>query len=728
MLAAALLVALTAPVVGAYGPATATDQTQVSASATVDTEDQPVTGVVVGDEGPSAYQQQAEENNSTRHVDPDAVNEAGDLEGVSAWLEGRLTSQLVDNQIQISSRLADDADGLFDEEFERRLGQYVDVAGETDREESSDEVQNARENQTDLENEVQTYEELRSEYRAARRQGDDQRAREIARELQRTAERINDTGDNLEDTYETLGNRTDVDTTPAIQELNALESDIQENVSEITDDLFVTTRLSVDVESEMVSFLNPVQLQGVLRTTNGTGVGSRQVTVQIGDRTYQAQTNESGAFDTRIRPTTLPTGLQELEVQYLPDPGGEYLGANDTVTVDVRSVEGSVTLRSVPESLRFDEAATISGTVGAEGVGAEGVPVVVSVDGRELGQTQTTQAGEFAVDIQLPAGVESGDTELQVSVPLEDRALRVPPASTSVEIQSTDTRLTVGTNSSDQTIRVQGQLQTVSGTSVGGQPVTVTVDGNSVARVVTDAEGRYSETVTVDVPAGTNRSVPVTVEYGGTGTNLASAENSTRETLAGQLGGPGDESTDGGQIVFQLFGTTISVGIPMLVGGSALALVLLLAGGLFVFGRTTSGESPSPGSNPSQAAGTGGGDGGADEPGSKRDSDDVSLAKARLGDDDYDGAVRIAYRRARSVVATRHGLEDGGTHQEFLERCRGNGVDGEDLSLLETLTETYERAAFAPGTVAVSGARKAVETAEQLAPDRAVRSDGGGNE
>jgi len=151
-------------------------------------------GVVVADEN--------SENTTDRHVNPEEYGEDGD--GAESWLENHLSDQLGDSMASISEDEYDMARDLLGEDYDSRLGDYIEVAGDTDDDEESaqDSYEEAAEKQERLADLYEQYDELLEEYEAALDDGDEELALEIARELEDVATEIESLSDELIDVHD----------------------------------------------------------------------------------------------------------------------------------------------------------------------------------------------------------------------------------------------------------------------------------------------------------------------------------------------------------------------------------------------------------------------------------------------------------------------------------------------------------------------------------------------
>lgn len=95
-------------------------------------------------------------------------------------------------------------------------------------------------------------------------------------------------------------------------------------------------------------------------------------------------------------------------------------------------------------------------------------------------------------------------------------------------------------------------------------------------------------------------------------------------------------------------------------------------------------------------------------------------ATAWLEAGDPDRAIETAYAIARGRVAEAITADGAQTHWEFYTACRDDGIGEDRLDALETLTEAYERAAFAPGSIRNETAEGALAAARVLTTDTAT--------
>lgn len=695
--ASAIVVGATAaPVMAATTPATAspatTGATEVSdpasTSATGSTAASPPTPV-------PALQGAANNSTAPRHRNPADVDEDGDLAATGEWLADRLADRLGDGAVRIDRGQYEAARRVVGDEFDSRLARLVDVAGETgtardDRVASR--LSDARDRQRRFTEAVADYRETRRAYRAARRAGNETRARALARELERAARTVNRTGGALSGDYAALTNDTDADLDAAVTAVRSTRRNVTDSQSSIRSETFVGTRLVAVAPARTVSFVEPLPVVGRLRAADGTALANRSVRLRVGTRTVRTRTNATGGFRVRYRPTLLAANATAVRVRYRPRNGSRFLGSEASVPVAVERVAPAVSVAAAPSPAGFGDRLSVSGSVTAAGVGVPSVPVVVHVGGTRVARVETAPNGSFAASVRLPAGVGTGDRAVRATVALSDRAIARANGSAVVTVRSTPAALTaaVRNRSAVAAAEVTGRL-TADGRPVAGRPVAVRVDGSVVRTVTTDEDGRYA----ADLPttSGASRSVrggvTVTVVHDGTGSNVGNA--TARATLRSGGG-------DGGEGLAVLGAVVRAAGRPVPLAVGALALGVVGAGFVAVRRRRVAPDS--------------GGDAGtAPEVGGSDAPTPLAAARGRLDAGEPADAIHLAY------LAVREELTDGPggrarTHREFREAAAT--PDGDAADALARLTDAYERAAFAPGTPERATAVDALEAAEVL--------------
>jgi len=454
---------------------------------------------------------------------------------------------------------------------------------------------------------------------------------------------------------------------------------------------------------------------------NGTALADRQISLRIGNRTLRTTTDGDGRFQVTYRPTTLPLSTDAVRVRYQPRNASVYLPANTSVPVTVAQVTPEVIVARRPDTVAFGERLIITGSVGAEDVGAAGVPVVLTVSGERLATVRTDRGGAYTGTARIPAGIPTGSQPVVARVGLTDRALAGTNSSTTVTIVSTATRLRVtGTQVGSQTVRVAGRLQTVDGRAVGPQPIQLQINGTNLGTVPTGPQGRYARTVELPASVPRNATVTLGVEFAATGTNLEGTANATSVSLTSSPPAGGTEGAT--TSVFDQLVTSV-LETPFLTLGLVLGLLLLAAGGYWVVIRDPEDNDSSapvpavtPAEEPDEATGPA-----VEVPGVAADATpstllDVARAKIREGETDI--GVIASYAAARRRLTDRLGIGGSRTHWEFLARCQDQQTPSEDITVFTRLTEAYEQAAFSPRSVSQS-------VADELLGTIAVQEDQG---
>lgn len=664
-------------------------------------------------------------NNSTRHENPEAVDEEGSLAAVEAWLAGRMGGRLERSSVQLSRGEYERADSLVGEEYRDLLGKYVDVAGETrerDDDRASDRFRAAGDTQETFVSQVRRYRETHERYREARAAGDEARARELARDLAEQADAIDRTGERLQGQYANVSNASDVDMTAGSEAVASVRTNVSEQQAAVREETFVETRLSVTTDAETVSFTDPLVASGRLLAANGTPIADRRVRLRVGNRRISARTDAEGRFSVTYRPTTAPVGTGNVSVRYAPAGGSVYLGSTDHVPVTVEQVRPRVELAGQFETVAFDDDVVVNGSVAAGGVGAADVPVVVSLGDERLGTATTGADGSFTFEGRVPAAVEAGERTISVQVPLDDRALASANASAPVTVTTTVTRLAVAESRfASGGVRVAGRLVTADGVAVPDRRLAVTLDGTTLGTVRTGENGTFAATLAVPGrvrPASGATSRELVVAFDGAGTNLepSRAAGSVRvpaATATGERGsaanGPDGTGPDGigpdgiGPGANGPDGSLLSLSWL----GALLGTVVLVVGAVALWRRRAAG------SERSDRSGAGAG-GDASPERASRARTLFDAAARRLDDGETDAAVEAAYTAVRREVEATLGVASARTHWEFLRASRAAGLDDDAYGTLEALTERYERAAFAPDPVASHDAEAVVDAARSV--------------
>ncbi|WP_058826090.1 DUF4129 domain-containing protein [Haloferax sp. Q22] len=659
-------------------------------------------------------------NNSTGvlHENPDEVDDENELDRLLSYLSGELNGDIGASTLQLSQGEYAAAKAALGDDYDDSLGKYIDVEGEVGGDGAGGEYQTVSETQREYVDTVSEFRETRREYEAARRTGNDERARELARELTRLAEDGETQSDRLLEAFDVISNRTDGD----LAESSAQIADVQANVSEQRDEIvsreFVATSLTVADYDRNISFTDPLVLSGSLVADNGTPVETATARFAVGGQTVQSAVAPDGSFELTYRPTRIPVSTESLTVRYLPDDASMYQATERVVPVAVSRVNATARLSepSAP-AYGYADAVSVRATVSVNGTPVSNYPVSASFAGSSATAPATNESGASAVSATVPA-TATDTASIRIAPDGDGRAVAFAPATIAVPLETEGTTLDVrARETADRTVVVEGRLETDEGEAVSGQSVAVSVNEREVAVTTTGESGAYR--TTIDLPSGvTTENATVSVAFDGEGTNLESSDAMASIRLSN--GATGDEAGNGasGGLPFDPLDLAWVVAGTAVVG--LVAAVLLRRNGADDAGAATVAESAATESDepaePEQAT----------TEASALDSAADALDAGRPND-----AVVVAYAGVRQSLGAAADVDDAATHWEFCDRCVDAGVAPADP--LESLTAGYERAAYSGLSVSDADAAELVETAHSLvapdesgAPESADSGDGAG--
>ncbi|MFD1514129.1 hypothetical protein [Halomarina rubra] len=670
-------------------------------------------GVVLAETGPasdrtSAYAQDgpngtSASNNtsdSIAHRNPDIVGQEGDAAALQDWLIGQLAGRLGEGSIQLSQGEYDAARKLLGDKYNDRLGQLVDVAGETD---STRTFRRTRNNQRELTNATEDYRDTYEKYREARENGNNSQARELARDLEEDASRVRENAGRTRDGYGQLGNQTGQDFADARDSVTAVEQNITDTQEEVREATFEETTLSVRADGQQASFLDPLALSGTLTTENGSAVTTEEIRLQIGSQSYRTTTDENGAFSIEYRPTTLPTNATNITVGYRPVSTSPYLNSSDTIPIQVEQVTPNISIDTAPTETRYNQTVTVTGQVRAEGIGAS-VPVAVRLGETRLTTAQSREDGSYQVTVRIPAGIDEGTRNLVVSVAQENRALASTSASSTLQVDETPTALMMEAFGTDaQTIRVSGTLRTTDGQAVGGQRVALSIGGNEIETVRTNRDGDYNTEVALPQDFESNGTVEVQATFSDEGTNLGSSAANATVSVSSAGGNTGLQSPSSGLSLEQFL---------TLVGG-VVTLILVAVFGVRYWSRSSEPKNiaPAPASTPVEST---------TEQQSRSEIVQNQLESARelLSEGQSDAGLVTTYAAVRASLKERV-ARTGLTHWEFYNESAAV-LSNDERSFLERLTSAYEQAQFSRESVSQQTAQDLHSSASDT-----VESDSG---
>ncbi|WP_137683102.1 hypothetical protein [Haloarcula mannanilytica] len=686
------------------------------------------------DDGGSDMNLQVEtptDDNETQQENPDSVSDGEYSDETAAWLARTMGSQLENSSIALSNQQYDRARSVLGDDYDERLEQYVEVAGDTSSETddtAAREFEAARGNQQNFTNEVQRYRQQYAAYQAARENGNEREARITARAMERTAANISDSSQRLNRNFEQIENTTSVDLSNGQGEINETTENITATQSAVREETLVGTTLTVQAIDQTASFSDPGTISGQIQTENGSVIADEPVELRVGNRTRTVQTDSNGTFETQYRPRSVGLGPQSVPVEYIPSADSVYLTDNASFTITVQQVTPDVTNDISPEAVGYGDRLDVSVSVAVNSTGVSDIPVEFLVGDAVVARTTTGPNGTVTAAVQVPASVDDGDRQVVARIPYQDRAIAGSQSEHPVVVVETETTLSVSASRTDNGIVARGQLQTAAGDPVADRPVQIQA-GDGEAQVVETTQNGSFQTVVADPQTG--ESVTVTATYTEPRSNLGNA-TATATVAAGTGGGnpPVGSGSDRDILIDTLlgilFGSDENPGIgfgngvigyswlPVLGGGLALIVV---GASWFVVARF----------NQTQDTDTTASVETADPPSTEPDKPPTILDDAGptfeerietyLDSGNYDAATVLAYTAVHDELVTKNGIDEGTTHWELLRESREHGVPEDQVADIETVVEAFEMAAFAPTSVEPSRAQAAVERAQDFQAD-----------
>lgn len=681
------------------------------------------------------------DGNETQQENPDEVESGEYSDETAAWLARYLGTKLENSTISLSDGQYEQARELLGDDYDDRLEQYVEVAGDTESDADvtvASDFEAARDNQRTFTNEVQRYRSQYAEYQDARESGNEEQARIVAREMEQTASNITDSRQRLNRNYDQVENTTSINLDQGQAQINETTANVTAIQSSVREESLVGTTLTVRAASETASFTAPGTITGQIRTENGSALANELIKLRIENRTRTVQTDSSGSFETEYRPRSVRLGQQSIEVEYVPVPESVYLTDGDNVTIAVRQSTPEVTINRAPESVAYGDPLSVSASVTVGSTAVQGIPVEIVVGDTVLARLATGENGSFLSSTAFPASVNNGERSVVVRVPYEDRAIAGASTEDPLVISETATDLSLTASAADSGVRARGQLQTADGRPVPNRPIRIQIGDSDTQLVETDENGSFQ--TLVDTTTASEGTVTVSARYAEPASNLGNASaTSTVSPQAANGGQPIGSDTDTDLFTETLwalllgsdgdselgFGNGVSV-ILIILGGSALVLTLVGVAWLVVsrldqstikarFVTDTSDESTvnSPETPPEHPT-----DPAFDV---KPEPTDLSFDEhvdAYLDNGEYDAAATLAYDAVYDALTAEHGIQENVTHGELLRKSRENGMDSGQTESIQTVVEAFETAAFAPASVDASRAESAVESARELRTNR----------
>lgn len=657
-------------------------------------------------------------NATSPHTNPEEIDESGDDHQVANYLAARLGGRLNASAVAISEGEYEQGRVPLGGEYETLLDQYAVVAEDIDAEETAAQFELTREQQLALAASIAETEATAEAYQQAVENGNDEQARELARDLLETAEEVNTTATDLQQQYTALEGNASIELDGAQLAIEEVQQSVGQATAAIVEREFTETTLTARTDRPTLTTGDPATVSGRLTAANGTPIENASVTVGIEGDTVSTQTDANGTFETAYHPLVAPATATNLTVAYVPGRTEPFLPATATVPITIPN-QTATTLRltNTTETAGFDESVQATGTVRlTEEIDRSlaGIPLVLTVDDQRLATATTDAEGRVTLTGSLPANTPVGDTTLQIAIDREGLAIERATASAPISVLSTPTALSLTATSNEttenRTVNVTGRLTTTDGTALTGRPVRITAGGTDLGTIETNATGRYEANYTLPATVGGD-SVSVTATFDGAGTNLAESTASHQVSLTGT-----------GLALSRVEAIAIGGGIVVT---SITALVAWRrewgrSWGLFgqrptaddraIAGETSTGDTSDAGAL---------GDDPADDPGEPAIQSLLATAQAALGAGQPDEAVRAAYMAVRARLGAAETSAETQTHWEFYRQWQDD--DKIETAQLQTVTEAYEAAAFAPDMVSAEQAAAVVTaTTDLVEPDPTV--------
>jgi hypothetical protein len=583
------------------------------------------------------------------------------------------------------------------EDYDSRLEQYVNVAGDTageDDDGTAETYQTISDDQQNFANATQSYEETYDRYQDAQDAGNTTAAREAARELENLSVRVTRLNESIANNYSEIENQTGIETETARNTISNTSEEIQTQQSIVDNETFVQTALTVSTNETAVAFDNPLRMSGQLRMANGTAVSNRTIRLSMYERTYVTSTDAAGNFTVSYRPVRLPLSASDVSIGYRPAIDSPYLGSDETVPVTVTQVMPSATVTVSPASRSYGDVLNVTADVTVDGRPVPQLPVESQLGLATSAGTTDTQ-GEAALGMAVPASIEAGQQAVSVENTREQVAIGAFNATGAVTIISTPTDLSTTATQSGREVLVQGRLVTEDETPVTGQPVQVTV-GETVESATTNQTGWYRLTVNISGVGEDGSTIPISAQFDGANTNLESTQLTTSlEISIPQRGNSG--------------GNSVAGSVPLAVVLAICAVILVVIGTVAFWIRATGMGERTDAETQTEAEGV------ATAERQQVTQQLLSNAREALSEGNLEDATVSAYGAVREQLRDQANRSGELTHREFLTAI-DTQIPDSLRKHVSVVADAYERATFA-GRVDAESAEEAVGAAESVSAD-----------
>jgi hypothetical protein len=570
-------------------------------------------------------------------------------------------------------------------------------------------------------------------------------ARMLVAQLEQRAERVDQTAPDTIEAYEELSSTTEGNYTRTIEALERSRESVLETQAAIFEEQHTQTSLTIRANGSTVKATDTIELRGQFTEADGTPITTEELTLEIGEESFDVTTNATGWFALPYQSLLVERNTTELTVEYVPSGNSPYLSSETTINVTVEPVEVTLQAEPTTNQMRFNDTVSVTGYVFAQNQPLSNVPYTILVGGQPVAEDVTTADGLVDTQFEVPAAVEAGQQQLVVKLP-NGTVLLSDDASSTVTVSSTSATMAINATAGDgNVIQVNGSLRTESDVPITGQLVDLSVDDQTIQTVITDANGSFDDELVVpaSLVGGMEGTVTITVSAGfdATGTNLQSVSETTQLTaevsnIDGNSGSDGGQQGDGqqgdgqqgdgqqgdGQQGDGQQGEDAGDGSSSTTLTVALLAVLaagLVAGGYLVYRYRGSDESETAETDENEPTPES-----TETPTGSAFESGLAAAVDLLDSDRPEAAVRASYAALREGLT---GTDDSSriqTHWEFYQEYRER-LDAETETKLRAVTEAYERVAFAGESADTDMARDVIDAVQSLGTSDEPVTDGG---
>lgn len=565
-----------------------------------------------------------------------------------------------------------------------RLTEIAEATENTSDDEIAAAYRRAGTEQRETIRDAEEFQELYTEYQQARASQNETQAREAAQRLSAKFEEINASSTELQEVYSELEQVNESQANRAQRRINQSLNRASRITQTTRESTYIETTLAVETVRRYGSPTRPFVLQGQLRTTEGEPLANRTVLLGSGAYTTTVQTDGTGEFTLRHRPTILKQGAQSVQLRYVPNATAGYLGATGAANVSVVQRASTVEIHSAPETVTNETSAYVTGRVLVDTEGVEGVPVQLQIGDRQIATGRTDARGTFNLTASPPLSVPPGATTASVVVATMNQGVAQSQQNTSISVEEIPTTLSLSVKRvQSQMIALSGTLRREPGQPLASRTVSISAGGQPLGWFQTDENGRFAGNLTLleNQPGIEGADLTLTATFDGGTTHLAPAQTTGAVRLP-SFAPPG------------MFGYGLSGQAWSLLAG----VVALLGGAVILTRRRSRSDSSADDSSAQHARAEP--DPPKPHPSQLPQQDPLTMLESAQGvvTDTPREATRLAYLAVRTELARDSDLNehDSLTHWEFYETYQSQGIERppDHDTNFEQLTELYEQAIY----------------------------------